>query len=320
MQTGSVVDGRTGAGTAGRHGGRYHVRTPTTAAPCSRCPATAGHHRGVRRRGELARRGERHLPRPVREPRHLRPAGSTPRSARRTCRIWKPCTPSASRSLPSSGQDGGQDHRPVRAEVAGGHANDPAHATQVPRHLAGQARPTASSRSSSGCSACGLIAYLAQFEIGPCKAMEVFRAFGPGAMQAISANPYLLCGSRLQLDSPPRRQHRPVLPREGDCAQRWKPLSAHFAPTRATVSCLPAQAQLLETASTSSTSRRKAGPCAGQVHRDRRTLRGCSTRRALHLPAGPSGRRAGHCPPAGHSARRGKNTARDLDRNLQRWN
>ena len=31
-----------------------------------------------------------------------------------------------------------------------------------------------------------LIAYLAQFEISPRKAMEVFKAFGVGAMQALS--------------------------------------------------------------------------------------------------------------------------------------
>ena len=45
-----------------------------------------------------------------------------------------------------------------------------------------------------------LIAYLAQFEISPRKAMEVFKAFGVGAMQAIASNPYLLCGEPLQLD------------------------------------------------------------------------------------------------------------------------
>ena len=42
-----------------------------------------------------------------------------------------------------------------------------------------------------------LIAYLAQFEIGPRRAMEVFKAFGPGAAAAIAANPYLLCGEPL---------------------------------------------------------------------------------------------------------------------------
>ena len=36
-----------------------------------------------------------------------------------------------------------------------------------------------------------LIAYLAQFEISPRRAMEVFRTFGPGAMQAIQQNPVL---------------------------------------------------------------------------------------------------------------------------------
>ena len=30
--------------------------------------------------------------------------------------------------------------------------------------------------------------------------MAVFRVFGPSAMQAISQNPYLLCGEPLQLD------------------------------------------------------------------------------------------------------------------------
>ena len=45
-----------------------------------------------------------------------------------------------------------------------------------------------------------LIAYLAQFEISPRRAMEVFRTFGPGAMTAIQQNPYLLCGEPLQLD------------------------------------------------------------------------------------------------------------------------
>mgnify|MGYP000997575931 CR=1 FL=1 len=65
-----------------------------------------------------------------------------------------------------------------------------------------------------------LIAYLAQFEIGPRKAMEVFRAFGPGAMQAISANPYLLCGEPLQLDFRHADSIAQYYHMEGDCAQR----------------------------------------------------------------------------------------------------
>ena len=69
-----------------------------------------------------------------------------------------------------------------------------------------------------------LIAYLAQFEISPRRAMEVFRVFGPGAMQAISQNPYLLCGEPLQLDF-----------RQGTAPSGWKPPScAPCATTQAT--------------------------------------------------------------------------------------
>ena len=65
-----------------------------------------------------------------------------------------------------------------------------------------------------------LIAYLAQFEIGPRRAMEVFRAFGPGAAQAIAANPYLLCGEPLQLDFRHADSIAQYYQMEGDCPQR----------------------------------------------------------------------------------------------------
>lgn len=65
-----------------------------------------------------------------------------------------------------------------------------------------------------------LIAYLAQFEISPRRAMEVFRCFGPGAMQAIAANPYLLCGEPLQLDFRHADSIAQYYHMEGDCAQR----------------------------------------------------------------------------------------------------
>ena len=95
-----------------------------------------------------------------------------------------------------------------------------------------------------------LIAYLAQFEIGPRKAMEVFRAFGPGAMQAISANPYLLCGEPLQLDFRHADSIAQYYHMEGDCAQRLEAALLrtlrHNAGNGHT--CLP-RAQLLETAS-----------------------------------------------------------------------
>ena len=95
-----------------------------------------------------------------------------------------------------------------------------------------------------------LIAYLAQFEISPRKAMEVFRVFGPGAMQAIAANPYLLCGEPLQLDFRHADSIAQYYHMEGDCAQRLEAALLrtlrHNAGNGHT--CLP-RIQLLETAS-----------------------------------------------------------------------
>ena len=65
-----------------------------------------------------------------------------------------------------------------------------------------------------------LIAYLAQFEISPRRAMEVFRTFGPGAMTAIQQNPYLLCGEPLQLDFRHADSIAQYYQMAGDCAQR----------------------------------------------------------------------------------------------------
>lgn len=65
-----------------------------------------------------------------------------------------------------------------------------------------------------------LIAYLAQFEISPRRAMEVFRSFGVGAVQAISQNPYLLCGDPLQLDFRHADSIAQYYQMEGDCVQR----------------------------------------------------------------------------------------------------
>ena len=95
-----------------------------------------------------------------------------------------------------------------------------------------------------------LIAYLAQFEISPRRAMEVFRVFGPGAMNAISSNPYLLCGEPLQLDFRHADSIAQYYHMEGDCAQRLEAALLrtlrHNAGNGHT--CLP-RAQLLDTAS-----------------------------------------------------------------------
>ena len=94
-----------------------------------------------------------------------------------------------------------------------------------------------------------LIAYLAQFEISPRRAMEVFRVFGPSAMQAISQNPYLLCGEPLQLDFRHADSIAQFFLMEGDCTQRLEAALLrtlrHNAGNGHT--CLP-RTQLLETA------------------------------------------------------------------------
>ena len=127
-------------------------------------------------------------------------------------------------------------------------ANDPARLTQVPGISPDKAdRIQQEFKRMFGMRE--LIAYLAQFEIGPRKAMEVFQAFGTGAMQAISANPYLLCGEPLQLDFRHADSIAQYYHMEGDCAQRLEAALLrtlrHNAGNGHT--CLP-RAQLLETA------------------------------------------------------------------------
>lgn len=95
-----------------------------------------------------------------------------------------------------------------------------------------------------------LIAYLAQFEISPRRAMEVFRTFGPGAMQAISNNPYLLCGEPLQLDFRHADSIAQYYKMEGDCAQRLEAALLRTLRHNANNghTCLPRN-QLIDTAS-----------------------------------------------------------------------
>ena len=84
----------------------------------------------------------------------------------------------------------------------------------------------------------------------PRRAMEVFHTFGPGAMQAIQQNPYLLCGEPLQLDFRHADSIAQYYQMAGDCAQRLEAALLrtlrHNAGNGHT--CLP-RAQLLETAS-----------------------------------------------------------------------
>ena len=164
-----------------------------------------------------------------------------------------------------------------------------------------------------------LIAYLAQFEISPRRAMEVFRVFGPGAMQAISANPYLLCGEPLQLDFRHADSIAQYYHMEGDCAQRLEAALLrtlrHNAGNGHT--CLP-RAQLLETASNfihqpPEKLARALDQCIGAEVLCIKMFDGTPY---IYLPDLLAAEQdIAHR--LGILAQRGKNTARDLDRNLQ---
>ena len=132
-----------------------------------------------------------------------------------------------------------------------------------------------------------LIAYLAQFEIGPRRAMEVFRTFGPGAAQAIAANPYLLCGEPLQLDfrhadsiAQPQCGQRPYLPAPGTAGGHG--LGLHPSAPRKT--------------------HRRPGKLPGKRGAGLLQLEW----RGLYLPARPAGGRESHCGPAGLSGPAGQ--------------
>ena len=128
-------------------------------------------------------------------------------------------------------------------------ANDPAQLTTIPGISADKAdRIQQEFKRMFGMRE--LIAYLSQFEISPRRAMEVFRAFGPGAMQAISNNPYLLCGEPLQLDFRHADSIAQYYHMEGDCVQRLEAALLRTLRHNANNghTCLPRN-QLIDTAS-----------------------------------------------------------------------
>ena len=164
-----------------------------------------------------------------------------------------------------------------------------------------------------------LIAYLAQFEISPRRAMEVFRVFGPGAMQAISANPYLLCGEPLQLDFRHADSIAQYYHMEGDCAQRLEAALLrtlrHNAGNGHT--CLP-RAQLLETASNfiHQPPEKLARALDKCIETEVLCIKMFDGTHYIYLPDLLAAEQdIAHR--LGILAQRGKNTARDLDRNLQ---
>ena len=113
-----------------------------------------------------------------------------------------------------------------------------------------------------------LIAYLAQFEISPRRAMEVFRVFGPSAMQAISQNPYLLCGNPCSWISAMRTALHSITIWKGTALSGWKRrFSVPCAITRANGPHLSAPcAAAGHGIPLHPAAAREAGPCAGPLH------------------------------------------------------
>ena len=164
-----------------------------------------------------------------------------------------------------------------------------------------------------------LIAYLAQFEISPRKAMEVFRVFGPGAMQAIAANPYLLCGEPLQLDFRHADSIAQYYHMAGDCVQRLEAALQrtlrHNAGNGHT--CLP-RAQLLETAANfiHQPPEKLAAALDRCIQTDELRVRMFDAVPYIYLPDLLAAEED-IAKRLAMLTRRGKNTARDLDKNIQ---
>ena len=164
-----------------------------------------------------------------------------------------------------------------------------------------------------------LIAYLAQFEISPRKAMEVFRVFGPGAMQAIAANPYLLCGEPLQLDFRHADSIAQYYHMAGDCVQRLEAALQrtlrHNAGNGHT--CLP-RAQLLETAANfiHQPPEKLAAALDRCIQSDELGVRMFDAVPYIYLPDLLAAEED-IAKRLAMLTRRGKNTARDLDKNIQ---
>ena len=164
-----------------------------------------------------------------------------------------------------------------------------------------------------------LIAYLAQFEISPRKAMEVFKAFGVGAMQAIASNPYLLCGEPLQLDFRHADSIAQYYHMEGDCAQRLEAALLrtlrHNAGNGHT--CLP-RAQLLATASNfiHQPPEKLARALDHCIETEELAVKMFDAVPYIYLPDLLAAEQD-IADRLNLLAKRGKNTARDLDKNIQ---
>ena len=197
-------------------------------------------------------------------------------------------------------------------------ANDPAQLTTIPGISADKAdRIQQEFKRMFGMRE--LIAYLAQFEISPRRAMEVFRTFGPGAMNAIAQNPYLLCGEPLQLDFRHADSIAQYYHMAGDCAQRLEAALLrtlrHNAGNGHT--CLP-RSQLLDTASNfiHQPPEKLASALDRCLQTEELRVKLYEDVPYIYLPDLLDAEQD-IADRLAMLARRGKNTARDLDKNIQ---
>ena len=197
-------------------------------------------------------------------------------------------------------------------------ANDPAQLTTIPGISADKAdRIQQEFKRMFGMRE--LIAYLAQFEISPRRAMEVFRTFGPGAMNAIAQNPYLLCGEPLQLDFRHADSIAQYYHMAGDCAQRLEAALLrtlrHNAGNGHT--CLP-RSQLLDTASNfiHQPPEKLASALDRCLQTEELRVKLYEGVPYIYLPDLLDAEQD-IADRLAMLARRGKNTARDLDKNIQ---
>ena len=197
-------------------------------------------------------------------------------------------------------------------------ANDPAQLTTIPGISADKAdRIQQEFKRMFGMRE--LIAYLAQFEISPRRAMEVFRTFGPGAMNAIAQNPYLLCGEPLQLDFRHADSIAQYYHMAGDCAQRLEAALLrtlrHNAGNGHT--CLP-RSQLLDTASNfiHQPPEKLASALDRCLQTEELRVKLYEDMPYIYLPDLLDAEQD-IADRLAMLTRRGKNTARDLDKNIQ---
>ena len=238
------------------------TRTPTTATPCSRCPAAgsspwcaASWGSCMPGKASSAAAGTRTTP-PM-------AGSSTRRSARRTCpRIWKPCTP----SLPAGRCPTSGPRRRTRSSTCSGPRRWRSLPTTPPGSrrcpASRRTRPTASSRSSSGCSGCGSSSPIwHSSRSAPARPWRCSGRSGRGPCRRFRPTPTCCAGSRCSWTSATPTASPSITTWRATAPSGWKPpCCALCATTRATATPACPGPSCWKPPPTSSTSRRKSWP------------------------------------------------------------